>query len=992
MSTLHKLIPPEIRDDALYNLIKRLAATEQLATVLEIGSSAGGGSTEAFVAGLSQNPGKPKLFCIEVSKIRFEKLRETYAPYPFVHCYNRSSVTEAEFPSPQTVRQFYHDVASGLRKFPLEQVLGWLEHDVQYVREEGVEAGAIEAIKAEHGIDTFDLVLIDGSEFTGEVEYEKVEGARLVVLDDTNTFKCWRVRERLLADPMYDVIADDQTLRNGYAAFRKRPTPRLTGDVLPIHFFTIVLNGEPFIRYHERVLCDLRIPWHWHVVEGVAALKHDTAWSVAAGGRVADSLHDRGRSNDGTSSYLDDLAARFPDNVSIYRKPPGTFWDGKLEMVNAPLPNIKQDCLLWQIDSDELWTVEQIHAVHSLFTAAPERSAAYYWCWYYVGPRKVISTRYNYGQNPRQEWLRTWRWKVGAKWATHEPPTLVAPDPGSRGQRRDIAKINPFTHDEMERAGAVFQHLAYVTEKQLAFREIYYGYKGAEAAWRELQKQQAPGLLKDYFAWVSDGTVFDDVSHYFIDPVATLDEGNGSWRFDPRARWSSTGKLPSVRRPRVVIDGLFWQYLRSGIGRVWENILREWVASKFIDHVVLLDRDGTAPRIPGVHYWSMPRHSYRDTGHDSLLLDEVCQRLQANLFASTYYSCTSSVPSFFVGYDMIPEVLGFALDDEAWQEKRRAILHAAGHSMISQNSATDLERSYPELTRGGTYVTHVGVDPAFTRPSPDAIAAFRSRQDLAHKPYLLMVGERIGHGGYKNGALAFRAIAELPVNFATLVCIGGHQEIEPELRRLAPKHDIRRLSLADQELRLAYAGAHALLYPSKYEGFGMPPLEAMACGAPAIVCRNSSLPEVVDDTALFVAEDDPLEMVKAIERLFDPAVRAQLMARGELQAKKFTFEKMAKTLAAALVETHQKLLAGKIAQPSAAWAEMRTFQKACQLHGLHVHGQGAKRPVSLGTGIGLGSELDRLATELASMRKSPFWKARELTIGALKKAGLRARS
>src|SRR5262249_6083006 len=150
----------------------------------EIGSSAGGGSTEAFVAGLSQNPGTPKLFCIEVSKVRFQTLRETYAGYPFVYCYNRSSVTEAEFPSPATVRQFYREFQSGLRKFPLEQVLSWLEHDQQYLREVGVEAGAIEAIKAEHDIDAFDMVLIDGSEFTGEVEYEKVKGARIIVLDD----------------------------------------------------------------------------------------------------------------------------------------------------------------------------------------------------------------------------------------------------------------------------------------------------------------------------------------------------------------------------------------------------------------------------------------------------------------------------------------------------------------------------------------------------------------------------------------------------------------------------------------------------------------------------------------------------------------------------------------------------------------------------------------------------------------------------------------
>ena len=74
----------------------------------------------------------------------------------------------------------------------------------------------------------FDMVLIDGSEFTGEVELGKVIGARLILLDDTNTFKCFRARQRLLADPDYEVIADDQTLRNGFAAFRRRAHERAT--------------------------------------------------------------------------------------------------------------------------------------------------------------------------------------------------------------------------------------------------------------------------------------------------------------------------------------------------------------------------------------------------------------------------------------------------------------------------------------------------------------------------------------------------------------------------------------------------------------------------------------------------------------------------------------------------------------------------------------------------------------------------------------------
>ena len=99
------------------------------------------------------------------------------------------------------------------------------------------------------------------------------------------------------------------------------------GD-LPVHFFTIVLNGEPFIRYHEQMLRQLPFRWHWHVVEGVAALRHDTAWSTATGGKVTDGIHREGRSNDGTTEYLDDLACRFPGQVSLYRKPLGEFWDG----------------------------------------------------------------------------------------------------------------------------------------------------------------------------------------------------------------------------------------------------------------------------------------------------------------------------------------------------------------------------------------------------------------------------------------------------------------------------------------------------------------------------------------------------------------------------------------------------------------------------------------------------------------------------------------
>jgi glycosyltransferase involved in cell wall biosynthesis len=1000
-SELNRVIAPEIKDDALYALIKRLAATEKLNAVLEIGSSAGGGSTEAFVAGLSENPGHPKLFCIEVSKPRFEQLQQTYANYPFVFCYNRSSVSLDEFPSAETVTKFYREAPSGLVKFPLEQVLDWLRQDMQYVREAGVKAGAIEAIMTEHGIETFDMVLIDGSEFTGEVEYSKIRGARIVLLDDTNTFKCWNVRQEMLADPMYDLIADDQALRNGYSAFRRRAFPRQAGaSTFPIHFFTIVLNGEPFIRYHEEIFARLDVPWHWHVVEGVAALKHDTAWSSAAGGHIDGSFHDNGRSNDGTSGYLDDLKARFPDRVTIYRKPLGEFWDGKREMVNAPLPNINEDCLLWQVDNDELWSLEQIQVVHRMFVENPERSAAYFWCWYFVGADKIISTRYNYAQNPNQEWLRTWRYRPGAVWAAHEPPILVVESESNPAEKTDIAKINPFTQDEMEQAGVVFQHFAYATEDQLLFKEHYYGYRDARTQWRALQQQSGSGHLKDYFGWVSDQTMFDDLTHYPLNPVAKINPATGAWTFE-------SGDVDSVRsagskRPRIVVDGIFWQYLSSGIGRVWENLLREWTKSGFGNHVIVLDRAGTAPRIDGVHYWTIAKHDYARTGDDSLYLDSVCRQLGADLFVSTYYSTPTTTPSFYCGYDMIPEVLGFPLTDESWKEKRLAIRHAVGHSMISQNSANDLERLYPELPRNQTYVTHVGVAPEFTRPDPVQVNHFLACHGLQGKTYVLMVGERLGYGGYKNGELVFRSLARIPKDRSVvLVCVGGQPELEPQLKQLAPNLDVRQVKLDDLGLRAAYAGAHALLYPSKYEGFGMPPLEAMACGTPAIVCRNSSLPEVVGDAALFVDENDPADMLRAIERLFDLGVRNDLIARGFKQAAGFNFATTADKLAAALMETYARIEDSKVYPPGIGWDELRKLQRLIQRRANEVQerAKAANDSMAVGERIDLlsrkatdSSDLAHALQIISAMRRSPFWKAREITVRILRRLKWRQRA
>lgn len=930
-SELNYLIAPEIKDDEFYSWIQQLAQRQDIKTVLEIGSSSGGGSTEAFVKGLRQNPNQPVMYCMEVSKPRFESLRDRYASEGFVQCYNVSSVALDQFPSPNEVVAFYEQVESPLRQFPVEQVVGWLRQDIEYVRSSGIWSNGIRQIKTENQIETFDLVLIDGSEFTGDVELEEVYGAKFILLDDICTFKNYKSHQQLLADPNYALIAQNLSLRNGYSIFKRVDSQQVQQSAidLPIHFFTIVLNGEPFIRYHIEAFKQLPFKWHWHIIEGVAELKHDTAWSLHHGGQVTDELHQNGRSKDGTTAYLDELAAKYPENITVYRKPENVFWDGKREMVNAPLENINEACLLWQVDADELWTMEQICTMRQMFLDRPEKTAAYYWCSYFVGENLVITSRNCYTQNPKQEWLRTWRFQPGMIWAAHEPPQLVKPLSHTKNQ--DIAAIQPFLHHETEQKGLVFQHFAYVTPEQLRFKEQYYGYQNAVSHWQSLQTQtEFPVLLRDHFSWVVDETLVEPASVCGIAPIAQKYPHAQAWHFLSSSDYKQQAMQVKKPFPQIVIDGVFFQIANSGIARVWKSLLEEWAETDLAKHLVVLDRDGTAPRIPGIRYRPVRRFDYSHTGSDAEMLQEICDEKGADLFISTYYTAPLTTPSVFMAYDMIPEAVGMDLNEIGWREKHYGIMHACRYITISESTARDLLKFFPNIPEWAVTVAHCGIPKGFSPATAEAVEQFKTQHHLT-KPYYLMVGDRTGANGYKNGILFFRALNQLPKDkdFA-VVCVGGWKEFEPELAALAKDVELHKLHLSDEELKAAYSGAIALVYPSKYEGFGLPIAEALACGCPVITCHSSSIPEVAGEAAIYVSPHRVEEMMQALQDVRKPEIRERLIAKGLEQVQHFSWSKMAEIVKGVLLEAAEKLKQGSLTQVSPIWKEFRKLQAHSQ--------------------------------------------------------------
>jgi glycosyltransferase involved in cell wall biosynthesis len=191
-----------------------------------------------------------------------------------------------------------------------------------------------------------------------------------------------------------------------------------------------------------------------------------------------------------------------------------------------------------------------------------------------------------------------------------------------------------------------------------------------------------------------------------------------------------------------------------------------------------------------------------------------------------------------------------------------------------------------------------GVCARFRPAHADEVGAMRERLAL-HGPYVSVVGSLDPR---KNLARLFRAWKEVRRRLPdlTLAVSGATAQCFPELGIERPE-GVRMLGyVADADLPVLYSGSEAFVFPSLYEGFGLPPLEAMRCGAPVVVSRAAALPEAVGEAGVYIDPESEEEIAEGIVRLVrDTSLREDLARRGELRALQFTWERNAgRTLAA----------------------------------------------------------------------------------------------
>jgi hypothetical protein len=163
-----------------------------------------------------------RLFCLEMFGPAYQELLENTRSYPFIHCYNENSIALEEMPSWDDVVHFYQSTRTCLNNYPIETVSDWYQRGLDYAEQSGLKHNGIKKIKRENGISNFDLVLIDGSEFTGEQDLYSCMGARIIMLDDCMTYKCYHAYRSLLSHHSYNLAFANLEERHGFAVFRRK--------------------------------------------------------------------------------------------------------------------------------------------------------------------------------------------------------------------------------------------------------------------------------------------------------------------------------------------------------------------------------------------------------------------------------------------------------------------------------------------------------------------------------------------------------------------------------------------------------------------------------------------------------------------------------------------------------------------------------------------------------------------------------------------------
>jgi len=293
--------------------------------------------------------------------------------------------------------------------------------------------------------------------------------------------------------------------------------------------------------------------------------------------------------------------------------------------------------------------------------------------------------------------------------------------------------------------------------------------------------------------------------------------------------------------------------------------------------------------------WSLPRYIRRDSFDLVHYLAHVdaSYRTPCPYIVSVMDTITLSVHTLYSAPQRLKNRIMHSI-------ARRIVQNASMTIAISEQTKKDIVKYY-QIAPDRISVVPLGVEQRFSQKwIPEDILNLRQRYELPES-FILYVG---GIDPRKNVGLIFQAMKILleKNNQCPLLAFAGrisdqngYPEMMKKIRSLGIEQQIHFLGyVPDNDLPLLYHASTAFIYPSRYEGFGLPVLQAMAAGTPVLTTKLSSIPEVAGDAALYIDPDDPLSLVQALEGIIsNSALRLSLVNAGEQQASLFSWKRTA---------------------------------------------------------------------------------------------------
>jgi len=358
-----------------------------------------------------------------------------------------------------------------------------------------------------------------------------------------------------------------------------------------------------------------------------------------------------------------------------------------------------------------------------------------------------------------------------------------------------------------------------------------------------------------------------------------------------------------------------------GIGTYVRNLLRGLAKIDRTTEYVLLCRERDLPMAAalGPNFRAVPEHAGHYSLREQISLPLAVRRAHVDLFHAPHYVLPALTPGRTVVtiHDCIHLMFPAYLKHRLGYAYARASMWTAAHKSnriftVSEQSKKDI-MAFFNVPPEKIVVTPNAIDERFSvEPDAEQVTQIRERYQLSHS-YILYVGNIKPHKNLERLIEAFQLVRSQGRSEMELIIIGDEISRLQSLRRAVHKYDLHRYVrfhgfVPQETLTVLYRLASLFVFPSLYEGFGLPPLEAMACGTPVVTSNVSSLPEVVGDAAVLVDPYSPQAIADGILKVLQSShLRAELRQKGYARVQEYSWERSV----ARVREVYEEVITGR---------------------------------------------------------------------------------